>query len=75
MSHNDIYAKFQAFFPVQAKDVTIWFPNGKNSVRVRLFSQFGLEFIFTYHSTKDWKFETLDSFLSKVGGLACQSSK
>lgn len=44
----------------------MWFPNGRNSIRIR--QKNGQEFIFTYHSQKDWKFETITSFLNGMKG-------
>lgn len=62
MSHKEIYKWFELYFPIYAGDrVEVWFPNGKNSIRIRQINK--QEFVFTYHSNKKWKFETLDSFL------------
>lgn len=64
MSHKDVYAKFELYFPEYAGDKTeIWFPNGKNSIRVRQTNK--QEFIFTFHGEVDWKFETIKSFFRK----------
>nr|DAQ19142.1 MAG TPA: hypothetical protein [Caudoviricetes sp.] len=71
MSHNDVYKWFELYFPLYAGEkVSAWFQNGKNSIRVRQTN--GQEFIFTYRSQKDWRFETVDSYIEKTmkGGKA-----
>lgn len=66
MSHNEIRKWFELYFPSYAGDQTIaWFPNGKNSIRIR--QSTGREFIFTYHSATNWKFETVDSRTAMKG--------
>lgn len=62
MTHNEVFKQFQISFPsyVGAK-IDTWFPNGKNSIRVRQTN--GKEFIFTFNNHKDWRFETIDSFI------------
>lgn len=70
MVHTDVYKWFALYFPDYAGDrVDKWFPNGKNSIRVRQTN--GQEFIFTYNSQKDWRLETVNSFLSSVKGGKC----
>ncbi len=67
MVHTDVYNWFALYFPNYAgENVDKWFPNGKNSIRVRQTN--GQEFIFTYNSQKDWRFETINSFLSSAKG-------
>lgn len=67
MVHTDVYKWFALYFPDYAGDrVDKWFPNGKNSIRVRQTN--GQEFIFTYNSQKDWRLETINSFLSSAKG-------
>jgi hypothetical protein len=46
-------------FTLETKSIH-WFQNGKNSLRIRQTN--GQEFIFTFNSHKDWKFETIDMF-------------
>lgn len=65
MNHNEIYRWFELYFPHYSGDnVVMWFQNGKNSIRIRQIN--GQEFIFTYNSQKDWKFETIGSFMSDL---------
>ena len=62
MTHNEVLKHFALYFPLYSGDkVDTWFPNGRNSIRVRQTN--GQEFIFTFHSHKDWRFETIDSFI------------
>lgn len=63
MGHNTIYEWFCSYFPQYSKYVELGFPNDKNSIRVRQTN--GAEFIFTYNSSQDWRFETIKSFLKK----------
>lgn len=70
MVHTDVYKWFALYFPDYAGDkVDKWFPNGKNSIRVRQTN--GQEFIFTYNSQNDWRLETVNSFLSSAKGGKC----
>lgn len=57
MSHNEIYQMFALQFPDYM--VKEWFPNGRNSIRIRQKNE--QEFVFTYLSKTDWRFETIDS--------------
>lgn len=61
MTHHEVYKWFSLYFPEKAKLVIEWFPSGKNRIRVRDTNR--KEFIFTYRNAKDWRFETLDSFI------------
>ena len=64
MAHKDIYDKFCELLPDYAEGVTEWFPNGKDSVRVRLEPR--REFIFTIRSSEEWRFETLENFIKSL---------
>lgn len=61
MSHNEILTVFAVRFPEYLIDT--WFPNGKNSIRVRQSN--GQDLVFTYRSSTDWRFETVKSFINK----------
>lgn len=69
MLHEEVYKQFKKQFPQYSKWTTDWFPNGKDSVRIRMGSSAN-DFVFTYHSMTDWRFETADSFINglKKGG-------
>ena len=45
MIHTQVYGFFQTCLPDQAKEVKEYFPNGKNSIRIRKTN--GQEFIFS----------------------------
>lgn len=65
MNHKEVYRWFELYFPDYAGDrVDIWFPNGRNSVRIRHIN--GQEFIFTFDGDKVLRFETIDSFLNDI---------
>lgn len=67
MVHTDVYKWFALYFPDYAEDkVDKWFPNGKNSIRIRQIN--GQEFIFSYNNQKDWRLETINSFRNSAKG-------
>lgn len=65
MSHKDIYEKFKKLFPAYAAASTEYFPNGKGSIRVRLGEQHR-DFVFTIFNSKEWIFETINSYLERL---------
>ena len=66
MKHDLILHFFKTHLPFQARLVTEWFPNGKNSIRVRLTNKD--EFIFTYNKEKEWCYETVDNYIVRMKG-------
>lgn len=65
MVHREVFRLFEQYFPDYAKSrFDVYFPNGQNSIRVRLNNR--EEFIFTYNSKKDWSLETVDSYIKKM---------
>ena len=75
MIHTQVYGFFQTCLPDQAKKVKEYFPNGKNSIRIRKTN--GQEFIFSLREPKAWKFETIDQFLADMnifGSLRCSET-
>lgn len=66
MIHTQVYGYFKECLPEQEKKVTEYFPNGRNSIRVR--QENGQEFIFSVTAPKVWKFETIDQFLAGMKG-------
>ena len=62
MSHSEIMKWFEYYFPDYSRNRV----DGRNSIRIR--QKNGQEFIFTYHSQKDWRFETITSFLNGMKG-------
>lgn len=66
MPHITVYEIFRKMFPQFAENVVTWFPNGRNSVRLR--TNLSEDFVFTYHKNKDWRFETVESFIKTMKG-------
>lgn len=63
-THKEIFKWFGLYFPdYSGNKAKVWFPNGKNSIRVRQLNN--QEFVFTFHDHKNWKFETIESFLKE----------
>jgi hypothetical protein len=42
----------------------VWFPNGKDSIRVRYKNR--MELVFTFHDQQNWKLETIKEFLKSM---------
>lgn len=66
MAHRDVLETFKSYFPTFASSMTMWFPNGKSSVRIRQAN--GQDFVFTCNGKQDWSFETVDSFIKHMKG-------
>lgn len=66
MNHTQVYEQYKEHVLNYAINTKEYFPNGKNSIRVR--QNNGQEFVFTFMSSKSWKFETLDQFLIGMKG-------
>ena len=64
MVHKVIFDIYKMLFGEKYSDVETWFPNGKDSIRVRLKGK--QELIFTYHDYKTWSLETVDMFLKRT---------
>lgn len=56
MIHTQVYGFFQTCLPDQAKEVKEYFPNGKNSIRIRKTN--GQEFIFSFSCRHERRKET-----------------
>lgn len=65
MSHDVLFDKFKELSHIKTDDIIAWFPNGKDCIRVRLTDLTDL--MLTYHSDKDWRLETMDSYLNGIG--------
>ena len=68
MVAGQIFEIFKTVLPTFGECTTLWFPNGKNGIRIRIDD--GREFIFTYDSKDDWSFETVDRYIKKMKGGA-----
>jgi len=66
MVHSAVFNYFKECLPDIVKKVETYFPNGRNSIRVR--QRNGQEFIFSVNGPKEWKFETVDQFLADMKG-------
>lgn len=65
MTHDRIFKAFEMYLkPAMESDFIMWFPNGRNSIRLR--KKNGQELVFTYHSPKDWRLETVDRFIKTM---------
>lgn len=63
MAHGDVYKCFKLYFPQFADgNAEMWFPNGKDSIRVRMKDK--REVIFTCGGKDNWKLETMKSFIN-----------
>ena len=64
MGHSEVMKWFENYFPDYSGDrIDVWFPNGRNSIRIR--QKNGQEFIFTYHSQKE-RIEKLESTIEEM---------
>ena len=64
MLHKNILDNFKIIFPHYAGSIDVWFPSGKDKIRVRLSN--GHEFIFSYMNESDWCLETVDRFIKHM---------
>ena len=64
MTHLEIFRNFKNVYPIDNDAIDCWFPNGKNSIRIR--SKVYGDFIFTYQSKKVWKIESVESYLDSI---------
>lgn len=65
MTHNEVWNAFKVAFATAAEVIRCWFPNGKNSIRVRFYNG-QPDLVFTYKNKKTWKIETVDSYLESI---------
>ena len=66
MLHTDVISSYSELFPERCKDIDTWLMNGYNSVRLKF--KDGDERIFTFYNNKNWKIETVDSFIETLEG-------
>ena len=66
MLQKDVLEKFKELFPQYAEQVEMWFPNGKNSIRVRTHERH--DYVFTYHAKYCWSLETIDIYVDRMKG-------
>ena len=61
VTNHEILEKAKELFPNMFEEDYIWFPLGKNSVRV-IRSGKRKELIFTYHTESVWSLETSENY-------------
>lgn len=66
MIHTKVYNQFKKEMPSYAEKVVYWWPNGYDSIRIRLYTN--EEFIFSIDSDGRIIFESMDSFLIRLKG-------
>ena len=68
VTHRELFNTYMAIFGCNndffSSDSITWFPNGKNSIRVR--RRPFEDLIFTFHSDKSWSLETVDKFIDRT---------
>ena len=65
MTHESLFYKFREMTIYKDDDILMWFPNGKNCIRVRMSDL--SDVVFTYQSEKIWKIESMESYLNSIG--------
>lgn len=65
MVHIKVYEKFKMDFPAIHKETELWFPNGLNSIRVKLKS--GKQLVFTLNDN-EWTQESIKEYLKRMKG-------
>lgn len=67
MFHKRIYEMFVSIFPCVSNDQLIYFPNGKNSIRIRGVKSLNFntqDVVFTTNAKQtEWKLESLDHYI------------
>lgn len=64
MNHKEVYKALERHLPSFFSQTSIYFPNGKNSIRIRL--KDGNEFVFSFNNDDIWKLETRDQHLIEM---------
>lgn len=72
MNHKELFELFLkdfGFYPNFTSNIDCWFPNGKDSIRIRYTDKGDL--VFTYLEESTWKKETIKEFVkSKKGSVS-----
>lgn len=64
MPHKEILKKYKEITKTKDEDIIVWFPCGKNAIRIR--PKKGIEFVFSYYTDKKWCLETIDKFIEVI---------
>lgn len=71
MTHPEVYRRFKDLFPEFVNQNLVWYPNGRNSIRIRHAIDdilLGSDLIFSCDENESWRFETVDSFIDGMKG-------
>lgn len=68
MTHKKVHENFVRIFPGVAGRTFQWFQNGKDSIRLRI--AFQDDMIFSYTNPKDWRLESVETWLDSNRGVA-----
>ena len=66
MIHKDVYKKFEEYFPSYASKSDVWFPAGKNRIRIRMKNK--KEYVFQYDGENNMEFKTINRFIDEMKG-------
>lgn len=66
MTPNEVLEHMKKIFPHMFDGEYVWFPHGRDSVRVRSGKQ--REVIFTYLDKGNWMMETADHYFERLKG-------
>lgn len=69
MFHTKIYDAFKDMFPNYVNESVVYFPNGKNSIRLRGVDGYRFyrqELVFTYYDNRNWRLKTVDQFIKRM---------
>ena len=61
MKHDQVLIWFKLYFPHFVKSIKEWYPNGINSIRIKMDNS--QEVVFTINDRYDWRYESVDSFI------------
>lgn len=64
MTHTVTLERFKKLFPQYVEHIDVWFPNGRNCIRIRLKDK--REIIFTYDDNRHWLLETVDHYIDRI---------
>lgn len=66
MTHNKVFEDFKERLPICINKITEWFPNGKDSIRVRFNN--GKDYIYTIDE-HGFNFESKEHFIERLKGV------
>ena len=66
MVHAHVFKRFLRVTGMPHENIQEWFPNGKNSIRVRVRYCHDVLVFTTSEETKDWRIETVGMFVDEL---------